>query len=191
MDMYIFNRKLSGVINIIKFRLKRITIGRHFRALGNVGLDIKGRLTIGNDFRCNSGIMNNPMGVNINSFLRVGKGAEMTIGNNVGISSTVLWCDNKITIGDNVRIGARTIITDSDAHSLDPVLRQNYEIDAKNAKTAPVIIGKSVFIGTSCIICKGVSIGENSVIGAGSVVTKDVPANVIAAGNPCKVIRNL
>jgi maltose O-acetyltransferase len=55
----------------------------------------------------------------------------------------------------------------------------------------PVIIGDDVWIGGSAIICPGVSIGEKCVIGAGSVVTKDIPAGVFAAGNPCKVIREL
>ena len=63
--------------------------------------------------------------------------------------------------------------------------------DSLNAKTSPITISDNVFIGTSCIICKGVSIGENAVIGAGSIVTKNIPANEIWAGNPAKFIRKI
>ena len=58
-------------------------------------------------------------------------------------------------------------------------------------KTAPIIIGKNCFVGCNTLILKGVAIGDNSTVGAGSVVTKNIPANVIAAGNPAKVIKML
>lgn len=184
-------RKISGIINIIRFYIYRIHFGTHLRALGNIGLEVKGSATIGNDFRCIGGLMANPMGVNIGSYIRVGKDAILTIGDNVGMSSTVVWCDKSITMGDNIRIGARTVITDTDAHSLDYVQRRTWDTDEVNAKKAPIIIDDDVFIGTSCIICKGVHIGKGAVIGAGSVVTKDIPEGVIAAGNPCRVLKRM
>lgn len=184
-------RKISGILNILRFHFHKIHFGTHLRALGNIGLEVKGSATIGNDFRCIGGLMANPMGVNIGSYIRVGKDAILTIGDNVGMSSTVVWCDKSITMGNNIRIGARTVITDTDAHSLDYVQRRTWDTDEVNAKKAPIVIDDDVFIGTSCIICKGVHIGKGSVIGAGSVVTKDIPEGVIAVGNPCKVIRSL
>ena len=77
----------------------------------------------------------------------------------------------------------------SDAHSLDYMHRRMPEIDQKNKKDKPIIIEDDVLIGTRCIILKGVTIGARSIIGSGSVVTKSIPSDCIAAGNPCKVIR--
>ena len=104
--------------------------------------------------------------------------------------------DEKIIIGDNVRIGGDCIIMDTDAHNLDYKIRtsrktnENGEsIDVLSAKSKPIIIENDVLIGTRCIILKGVTIGARSIIGSGSVVTKSIPADCIAAGNPCKVIK--
>jgi len=84
-------------------------------------------------------------------------------------------------------IGGNCKIWDSDFHSSDPA--QRLKAANENFKTAPIIIGNNVFIGSSSIILKGVEIGENSVIGAGSVVTKKIPANEIWAGNPAQFIK--
>ena len=88
------------------------------------------------------------------------------------------------------RLWGGTSIYTTDFHSLDPIIRASDE-DQKYRRCAPVVIRDNVFIGAKCIILKGVTIGENSIIGAGSVVTKNVPANQIWAGNPAKYIRNL
>jgi maltose O-acetyltransferase len=78
---------------------------------------------------------------------------------------------------------------DTDFHPLSPVNRISAK--AEDASCAPVFIGRNVFVGANSLILKGVTIGDNSVIGAGSVVTSSIPENVIAAGNPCRVIRAL
>lgn len=83
-----------------------------------------------------------------------------------------------------------TCVYTTDFHSLDPKVRQTNR-DLKERKSAPVIIEENVFIGAHCTILKGVTIGKNSIIGAGSVVTKSVPANEIWAGNPAKFIRKI
>ena len=80
-----------------------------------------------------------------------------------------------------MRCGANTLITDTDWHEDDPRVGCN----------KPVVIGDNVWLGYAVKVLKGVRIGENSIIGACSVVTKDIPANVIAAGNPCKVLKSL
>lgn len=113
--------------------------------------------------------------------------SEISIGNNVAINnafSAVAF--SKITIKDNVLIGVNCSIIDNDGHHL--------AIDKRNSgvpKTEYVYIGENVFIGSNVNILKGVSIGKNSIIGNGSIVIHSIPENVIAAGNPARVIRNL
>lgn len=107
--------------------------------------------------------------------------AVIIIGNNCGFSGTVIGAFKRIQLGNNVRCGANTLITDSDWHTDDYRSGENKE----------VIIEDNVWLGEGAKVLKGVTIGENSVIGAGSIVVKSIPANVIAAGNPCKIIREL
>ena len=88
----------------------------------------------------------------------------------------------KIEIGDACMIAHGAYISDADWHGI-------YDRAEPVGKTKPINIKENVWIGDSAIICKGVTIGKNSIIGAGSVVTKDVPENCIYAGNPAKFIR--
>ena len=120
---------------------------------------------------------------------------KMSIGHDVRIDDFALLIGN-ITIGNYVKIGGDCIIMDTDAHSLNFNIRrsiekneQGYRVDGLAAATAPIIIEDDVLIGTRCIILKGVIIGARTVIGSGSVVTKSIPADCIAAGNPCRVIK--
>ncbi|MCT8975069.1 sugar O-acetyltransferase [Clostridium sp. CX1] len=92
---------------------------------------------------------------------------------------------NKVKIGDNVLLAPNVQIYTA-AHPTDPMERLSGKEYAK-----PIAIGNNVWIGGGSIICPGVKIGDNVTIGAGSVVTKDIPDNVIAAGNPCRVIRSI
>ncbi len=106
---------------------------------------------------------------------------KIEIGNTCGFSGTVVASALRIKLGNNVRCGANTLITDSDWHWDDYRAGQN----------APVIIDDNVWLGYGVKILKGVHNGKNSLIGAGSIVTKDIPANVIAAGIPCRIIRTM
>lgn len=91
----------------------------------------------------------------------------------------------KVTFGDNVLIAPNVSIYTA-GHPVHPVSRNSgYEYGI------PITVGDNVWIGGSVVILPGVTIGDNTVIGAGSVVTKDIPSDVIAAGNPCKVIRKI
>lgn len=91
----------------------------------------------------------------------------------------------QVTIGDHVLIGPAVQIYTA-LHPLDAAGRR-----AGLESGSPVVIGNDVWIGGAAVICPGVSIGDGAVIGAGSVVTRDIPAHVFAAGNPCRVIRAL
>jgi maltose O-acetyltransferase len=88
----------------------------------------------------------------------------------------------QVTIGDHVLVGPAVQIYTA-SHPLDPVLRRREEFGR------PVAIGSDVWIGGGAIVCPGVTIGSRCVIGAGSVVTRDVPDGMLAAGNPCRVLR--
>lgn len=115
-------------------------------------------------------------------------GARLVIGRGFGMTGGTICAEESITIGDDVWVGANTTITDTDFHPLDLETRLAHPLDGA---TAPVVIEDGVFIGMQCLILKGVTIGARSVIGAGSVIARDIPPGVIAAGNPARVIRSL
>lgn len=149
-----------------------------------------GKCNIGKNFAMNNGIKGNPIGCYQKCTIFVDRGAELIIGNNVGISQTALICTKKITIEDYVKIGGGVCIYDTDFHSLNPSIRKSTE-DLKHRKQKEVIIKENAFIGAHSIILKGVTIGRNSIVGAGSVVTKSIPDNEIWAGNPAKFIKKI
>lgn len=139
-------------------------------------------IRIGSSCSFNSMPIYNLIGINHKCMVStLTTGATIEIGNNCGFSGTVIGAFKSIKIGNNVRCGANTLITDSDWH-LD---------DARSGMPKDVFIDDNVWLGVNCIVLKGVRIGENSVIGANSVITKSIPANVVAAGNPCKILKNL
>ena len=145
-------------------------------------------IEIGQNFTAVSRWQKNSIGVIQPVVLKtLRRGARIRIGNNVGISGSTLSANLSITIGNDVLIGSGALISDCDAHPL------GYEARLRDGSPnmAAVVIEDGAFIGARCIILKGVRIGRGSVIGAGSVVSRDVPAGVIAAGNPAKVVKEL
>ncbi len=113
-------------------------------------------------------------------------GYNIEVGENFYANYSCIILDvNKVRIGDNVLLAPNVQIYTA-THPIDPIERLNGKEFAK-----PIAIGNNVWIGGGAIICPGVKIGDNVIIGAGSVVTKDIPDNVIAAGNPCRIIKNI
>ena len=107
------------------------------------------------------------------------------IGDHVLISPGVrISAANSIRIADSCMLASNAYITDSDWHGI-------YDRSLPPATRSKVVLNENVWIGDSAIVCKGVTIGENTIIGAGAVVTCDIPANTVAAGNPARVIREL
>lgn len=166
------------------------SIGRNFKVRNRFYLKLykNASLTIGDNFTIYSGEAINPIARNVRGCFFVNGGGNLSIGNNVGMSSPTIWCDEKIVIGNDVRIGALVTILDTDCHSLNYLDRMNGD---KKTKTKPVTIDDGVLIGAHSIVLKGSHIGAHSVIGAGSVVCGEIPADCIAAGNPCRVVRML
>jgi acetyltransferase-like isoleucine patch superfamily enzyme len=129
------------------------------------------------------------LGVNHPVVLRTLKSnARIEIGDDVGISGGTICAAEAVTIGACTMFGANVTVVDNDFH---PLTSTNRRYCNEGIRSAPVVIGRNVFVGTGAVILKGVHIGDNSIIGASSVVTSDLPANVIAAGNPCKTIAPL
>lgn len=149
-----------------------------------------GKMTIGRNFAMNNGIKHNPIGMPQPCTFFVDRGCTLTIGDNVGVSQTALIAHADLSIGDNVKIGGGTCVYTSDFHSLDATIRASKD-DMKHRVNMPVFIEHDAFIGARCLILKGVTIGACSIIGAGSVVTKPVPAGEIWAGNPARFIRKV
>ena len=116
------------------------------------------------------------------------KDGTLTIGNDSGLNGVMIYCNKSINIGNHVNIGGSSRISDTDHHPIHYMDRRN---NNNNIKSLPITIEDDVFIGANCIIGKGVTIGARSIIAAGSVVVKNIPSDVIAGGNPCKVIKSL
>ncbi len=113
-------------------------------------------------------------------------GSNVTLGKSVYLNFGATFVDDyKITVGDHVLFAPHVSVAVT-CHPLHPDMRKDGCMYA-----LPVVIGNDVWIGTGAIICPGVTIGDGATIGAGSVVTRDVPPNVFAAGNPCRVIRQI
>lgn len=113
-------------------------------------------------------------------------GSNIFVGNNFYANFGCILLDcARIEIGDNVLLAPNVQLYTAH-HPTDPKLR----LTGKEL-ASPITIGHNVWLGGGVIVCPNVRIGDNTTIGAGSVVTKDIPANVIAVGNPCRVIRHL
>lgn len=186
-------RKISSIISYNITKMLFWGNGVSFSSFSTKGVPFVsvgegGSLFIGKKFSMNNNIASNPMGCNQPCTLFVDKDCSINIGNNVGISQTALISHCSISIGDNVKIGGGTCIYTTDFHSLDPKKRAT-QSDKTDKKVAAVTIDDNVFIGAKCIILKGVCIRENSIVGAGSVVTRNIPPNQIWAGNPARFIR--
>ena len=110
------------------------------------------------------------------------------IGDNCSLNGTIIHSRNAVVIGNNCMFGPGVIILDNDSHnpSIDPERRRQGKVGE-----SPVVIGNNVWVGMRSIIMKGVHIGDNSIIAAGSIVTKSVPSNSLFGGNPADFIKEL
>ncbi len=169
--------RLTGAYNhfIVKtrgvwYKHKFQTVGNGLEVGGNVGICGSGKVIAGQNLRLNKN-------VTLSTF---SARAKIEIGNGVLINnSTFIGAHEQITIGDDTMIAAEVLIVDTDWHG----------IDGQPPQERPIRIGCHVWIGLRAIILEGVTIGDNSVVGAGSVVTKSVASNSVVAGNPARFIR--
>ncbi len=175
------NKKISSFFSLLYLKSSGVIVGKNCTFYGwpYISIAPQSEFVIGDNCCFVSNQTVNYRGVNHKCIFQTGKcGAKIRIGNDCGFSGVSIVSDCSVIIGDKVTVGTNVIIGDRDDHA-----------DLYPSRPMPIVINNNVWIGMNCIILKGVTIGENTIIGAGSIVTKSIPSNVIAAGNPCKIIK--
>lgn len=154
-------------------------------------------LIIGDNVTVKSSFLSNLVGLYSRTIIVTrAPGAEIIIGNNVGISGATIYARSRIEIGENTCIGGNTKILDNDFHPIDFEIRNRLLNDPNGGDSElvpakPIKIGKNCFIGCNCIILKGSVIGNGCVIGAGAIVSGKFEDNCVIAGNPARIIKRL
>lgn len=186
---------ITTYYHVIELTLKGVSMGKHMRFCGRIIFKIErnSKVRLGSYTVLSGGMFINALGCNRGCCIHVDEGAELSIGNYCGLSDVTLRARKKIIIGNYVMVGANTIFNDSNSHSLDYIERRKERKigDGGNITHQPIVVKDDVFIGSNCIICKGVTIGERSIIAAGSVVVKDVPSDEVWGGNPARFIKKI
>lgn len=165
----------------LKMRMWGIRYGKKCSFRGNM-LFYKAAgttIAIGDNCTFNSSNIFNFRGINHRCVLQTAPDGSIKIGDRFGASGISIVSSIGVEIGNDVLCGTNVLIGD----------RNDHEKQYPEWQPSPVKIGNKVWIGMNSIVMRGVTIGDNTIIGAGSIVTKDIPANVIAAGSPCKVIK--
>ncbi len=164
-----------------------VEVGADLRCVGVMAMyRLPGtRITIGRGCEFRSARTSNWVGLTRPCIVAtVGEGASIEIGSNCGISGASITAAHSVRIGDRVMIGANTVITDTNWHPLDAMARAG----GGQGESAPVCVGHDVWLGMNVTVLKGVTIGARTVVAANSVVTKSLPADVVAAGVPARVV---
>jgi acetyltransferase-like isoleucine patch superfamily enzyme len=190
----VFVTKISTFVCTVKAKVLLWALGcrygKNLEVDGKLIMRIhrRGAIELGDNVRITSRFMANLVGMtNPTVFHCIGDGS-ITFGNNSGCSAAILSSQSRIEIGNHVKIGANVRIFDHDYHSLDFLERRDPAADRLGRRTAPIVIGNDVFIGTNAIVLKGVAIGDRSIIGAGAVVSiKNIPADSLVVGNPATI----
>ncbi len=167
----------------LSFKKKFASMGGKPDAWGVWNIDIVGpNISIGKNvvFAAGNGARTSLTSVKLGKYEgRIEVGDNVLLMHGIRVSSA-----ERIVIGDDCMLASFCYLTDADWHDIHDRTRAV-------GRTAPIILEKGVWIGDSAIVCKGVHIGRNSIVAAGAVVTKNVPPNVIVAGNPAKVVKKL
>lgn len=180
---------ITNLYTKLQMKIHNIPYGNNNVVHGHIDLYNEGVIQIGSCNRINSAYWANPIGVGDRTSFKVGRYGKLIIKNNCAISNTAFVCTTSIVIEDFVMIGSGCRIWDTDFHSINPEMRSKG--DSCSTKKGEIHIKERAFIGAGSFILKGVTIGREAVIGAGSVVTHDVPDGEIWAGVPAKYIRDI
>ena len=186
-------RKMLSLCRAASLRLKGVKVKPGLVTYGSpiVNLTKGGLISLGEDCVLCSSSRANFAGVNhpvILALLR--PGATLEIGDDTGISGGSFCAARSVKIGKGCLIGANALVTDCDFHALKPEGRR-HNSNPEDVGCEPVVIEDNVWLGANVTVLKGVRIGRDTVVAAGSVVTKSLPEGVLAAGVPAKVIREL
>ncbi len=167
----------------------QVQLGENLRLIGEPIFDVApdASVKIGSNVTMISLPEGNLSGLSKGCSVGVEPGGKLTIGDGCGFSGVSIYCALEISIGSHLTCGANVCIWDTDFHPLDAAARGANDRSAIARK--PVIIGNDVFLGANVLVLKGARIGDRAVIGAGSVVTGEVPADEIWAGNPARLVR--
>jgi acetyltransferase-like isoleucine patch superfamily enzyme len=168
---------IGAVLNA-RWYLRDAQVGTRVRLWGRPSITCKGKLIVGDRVRLNSTVAMLEIVVDDNGTMDIGAGTFINYG--CSFAAT-----HSIRIGARCAIGTHVIMMDNDFHEVDPERRE------RMPASAPIVLGANVWLGARVIVLRGVTIGAHSVIGAGSVVTRDIPERVVAAGLPAKVIRSI
>lgn len=142
------------------------------------------RIVLGDGVRINSSTRANLVGCFQPAVIRtMTPGAQILLARRVGLSGAVLCAGKSIEIGESTILGSGVMLIDNDFHAPEGAWEwaDDFQTGAR-----PIKVGRGVFIGARALVLKGVTIGDRAVIGAGAVVTRDVPAGQVAAGNPAR-----
>ena len=186
-------RKIISQFGKIYLEMKGVKTGSAVVMYGlpRVNIVNGARIIIGNNVALCSTSDGNPLGVNHRVILSaIRSDSEIIIGSDTGISGTTIAAAKSVKIGSNCLIGANVTITDYDFHSVKPEGRR-YNTNTEDIGCSSVVIEDNVWLGMNVIVLKGVRIGQNSIIAAGSIVTKSIPSNCIAGGNPAKILKEV
>ena len=187
--------KYSLQVGNISVRLNKIIYGRRlniqfpFKVWGNIRFMFlgEGSITIGKFFHAVSSRRRSAFTLFSPCHLNIIGDGQIILGEQVALNGNTITARSKIYIGDNTMIGPNTIIIDHDGHQAWPPEARW----TKKGLSKEIIIENNVWIGMNCTILKGVRIGSGSIIAAGSIVTHNVEANSLYAGNPAKKIKSL
>ena len=176
---------VSGVISRCKIFLLRL---RGYMI--DYSVDLKPRVVFFQTNK-NSIVVGEKTRIGFATRLKAGFDGKITIGKKVWLDDfSFILAQEEIEIGDGCMIATSVYIVDFD-HKIPAKLFDFRNVNKNTYVRSKIVIGKNVWIGAQCVILKGVTIGDNSVVGAGSVVTKSIPANCVAVGVPAKVIKRM
>lgn len=179
----IFVKLLRLSILFVKLKAHRVIFGKKIRGRG-VLLKNHGKILIGNRVSLKSHPEGEPYRTALYTY---NSDACINIGDNCNLNGTMIYCVDSVEIADYCIFGPGVVISDNDSHRvvIDVMERR------RPSASAPVRIKKNVWVGMRSLILKGVTIGDNSIIAANSVVTSDIPGNSLAGGIPAKVLKKL
>lgn len=190
-----FNAKTISLFNTVKYCIFWKSVSKKLKKVGKnsaVGshLQIRGmeHIEIGDNFTAGKGTTLQAW----DSYEDQKFNPQIIIGNDVMLTDYVqISAINKVVLGDNLLVGQSVYISDNAHGNADKTAIDIAPIKRPLTSKGPVIIGKNVWIGRGAVILSGVTVGDNAIIGANSVITKDVPANSVVGGVPAKIIRYL